>query len=207
MLRRTGLFGIILGVTLVSSAFASAEEAATTHRHENMELAQTTQPTTQPTTEPAEEAPGVTHAVALLIPTEGNAVSGTVTFIRSDDGIAIVANVSGLTPGHHGFHIHQYGDCSAPDGTSAGGHYNPHADAHGGPQAEQRHVGDMGNLIAGEDGMGTLEYTDSTVSFEGENSILGRGVIVHAGEDDLTTQPTGAAGARVACGVIGVVAN
>ena len=75
---------------------------------------------------------------------------------------------------------------------------------HGGPAADMRHVGDMGNLTVGEDGIGRVDYVDPVMTFAGENSVIGRGVVVHAGEDDLTSQPTGAAGARIACGVIGI---
>jgi len=143
-------------------------------------------------------------AVCILHPTEGNEVSGIVTFTNTDGGIKIVANLEGLTPGKHGFHIHEYGDCSRLDGKSAGGHFNPDGKKHGAPNSEERHVGDLGNLLANEDGKAYYEIIDSYISFSGPHSIIGRAIIVHAGEDDLTSQPTGAAGARVACGVIGL---
>ncbi len=143
-------------------------------------------------------------AVCILHPTEGNEVSGIVTFTNTDGGIKIVANLEGLTPGKHGFHIHEYGDCSRLDGKSAGGHFNPDGKKHGAPNSEERHVGDLGNLLANEDGKAYYEIIDSYISFSGPHSIIGRAIIVHAGEDDLMSQPTGAAGARVACGVIGL---
>ena len=143
-------------------------------------------------------------AVCILYPTEGNEVSGIVTFTKTDGGIKIVANFEGLTPGKHGFHIHEYGDCSRLDGKSAGGHFNPDGKKHGAPNSEERHVGDLGNLLANEKGKAYYEIIDSYISFSGPHSIIGRAIIVHAGEDDLTSQPTGAAGARVACGVIGL---
>jgi len=146
----------------------------------------------------------VSKAVAVLNPLGGSGVTGTVTFTRAEGGVKVSAHLKGLTEGAHGFHIHQYGDCSAPDGTSAGGHFNPTAQPHAGPTAASRHTGDMGNVVASKDGTATLEYVDTHASFEGENSILGRGVIVHEKADDLTSQPTGAAGGRVACGIIGV---
>jgi len=145
----------------------------------------------------------VSRALAVLNPVGASGVSGTVTFSRAEGGVKVSARISGLSEGAHGFHIHEFGDCSAPDGTSAGGHFNPTGQPHAGPTAMSRHTGDMGNVVAGKDGVATLEYVDTHASFEGENSILGRGVIVHAKADDLTTQPTGAAGAREACGVIG----
>ncbi len=143
-------------------------------------------------------------AVCILHPTEGNEVSGIVTFTKTDGGITIVANFEGLTPGKHGFHIHEYGDCSRLDGKSAGGHFNPDGKKHGAPNSEERHVGDLGNLLANEEGKAYYEMIDTRISFSGPHSIIGRAIIVHAGEDDLTSQPTGAAGSRVACGVIGL---
>ncbi len=144
-----------------------------------------------------------TRAVAVLHPTTGNTVEGQVTFTKADGGVKVSAHVTGLTPGKHGFHIHEYGDCTALDGTSAGGHFNPAGNLHGAPTDAKRHEGDMGNVEANDQGVADLEYVDTQASFEGETSILGRGVIVHAGADDFKTQPTGNAGGRVACGVIG----
>jgi len=144
------------------------------------------------------------NAVAVLVPTEGSEARGVVTFAQTDTGVHVVADLTGLEPGRHGFHIHEFGDCSASDGTSAGGHFNPEGTAHGAPSASVRHVGDLGNVTADEAGNAHYELTDDYMSFAGTHSIIGRGVIVHAGEDDLTTQPTGAAGPRAACGVIGI---
>jgi superoxide dismutase, Cu-Zn family len=146
----------------------------------------------------------VTKAVAVLQPTKGNSVRGTVTYEAVENGVRVVADVSGLTPGKHGFHIHEFGDCSADDGSSAGGHFNPGGEKHGAPTAEMRHAGDMGNIEADKDGHAKLDYVDRTMSLSGDHSILGHAVIVHEKEDDLKTQPTGNAGARVACGVIGI---
>lgn len=141
-------------------------------------------------------------AVANLSPTQGNNVSGKVTFTKVDDGIKIVADLKGLSEGKHGFHVHEKGDCSAPDGTSAGGHFNPENKPHGAPDDSARHVGDMGNIEAGSDGNAHYERVDHLMSFSGSHSIIGKAVIVHQKADDLKSQPTGAAGARVACGVI-----
>lgn len=143
-------------------------------------------------------------AVCVLHPTDGNDVSGIVTFTKTAEGIKVAADVKGLTPGKHGFHIHEYGDCSAPDAGSAGGHFNPEGMDHGSPTDQKRHIGDLGNLEADEEGNAYYERTDTFLALSGPHSIIGRAVIVHAEEDDLTTQPTGAAGARVACGVIGI---
>jgi Cu-Zn family superoxide dismutase len=157
---------------------------------------------TAATTETAASVP--TRAIAVLHPTEGNDVSGVVTFTKVAGGMKVMADVRGLTPGLHGFHIHELGDCSASDATSAGGHFNPEGVAHGAPTDSIHHVGDLGNLEADSTGQAHYEWTDPMLTFEGEHDIIGRGVIIHAGEDDLTSQPTGAAGARVACGVIGI---
>jgi superoxide dismutase, Cu-Zn family len=151
-----------------------------------------------------EPADGHTYAVVVLSPTAGSEAQGAVTFTQIESGILVVADIVGLEPGSHGFHIHEFGDCSAADGTSAGGHFNPDGTEHGAPSDSHRHVGDLGNITAGEAGTVHYEFTDTHISFSGSHSIIGRGVIVHAGEDDLTTQPTGAAGGRVACGVVGV---
>jgi superoxide dismutase, Cu-Zn family len=143
-------------------------------------------------------------AVATLVPTAGNQVSGSVTFTQRGDKILLEANVSGLTPGAHGFHIHENGDCRAADGSSAGGHFNPTAFTHGGPGDAVRHAGDLGNLLADKNGNAVLSVELAGITLADEpNGIIKRSVIVHAGPDDLKTQPSGGSGARLACGLIG----
>jgi Cu-Zn family superoxide dismutase len=151
-----------------------------------------------------QDAPKITKAICVLYPTQGNTVTGIITFTQMGNSIHVIADIHGLSKGKHGFHIHEFGDCSAPDGTSTGGHFNPGKMEHGAPMSSMRHEGDMGNVDANEKGDAHLEYMDAMISFEGKNSIIGRGIIVHASEDDLKTQPTGAAGARIAYGVIGI---
>lgn len=147
----------------------------------------------------------VTKAVAVLAPTAGSKVMGTVTFTKTADGVKVVADITGLTPGKHGFHIHEFGDCSDPKGESAGGHFNPKKHQHGGPDAPQRHAGDFGNIEADASGKAHFELTDKALSMDDDDdSIIGHAVIVHEKDDDLKTQPTGNAGGRLACGVIGV---
>ncbi len=146
----------------------------------------------------------VAKAVAVLSPTKGNSVSGTVTFTKIQTGVKIVADVSGLTPGLHGFHIHEFGDCGAPDAASAGGHFNPSHTPHGAPSATLRHAGDLGNLVADQSGKAHYERVDTIISLTGADSVIGHAVIVHEKADDLKSQPTGNAGGRVACGVIGI---
>jgi Cu-Zn family superoxide dismutase len=146
----------------------------------------------------------ITKAIAVLHGTKGNNVSGIVTFTKEGTMVKVVADISGLTPGKHGFHVHEYGDCSSDDGMSAGGHFNPDNTMHGAPNSSMSHVGDLGNIEADKSGNAHLEMTDSLLSFSGPHSIIGRGLIVHAAADDLKSQPVGNAGARVACGVIGI---
>lgn len=143
-------------------------------------------------------------AICYLEPTEGNDVSGVVHFIPQSDGVRVVGKITGLTPGKHGFHIHQYGDLKKADGTSMGGHFNPTGQEHSSPEMAARHIGDLGNITADDSGVAKFDFVDPLLRFMGPENILGRGVVVHAGEDDLTSQPTGAAGSRVAVGVIGV---
>jgi Cu-Zn family superoxide dismutase len=128
-----------------------------------------------------------------------------VGFTQEGESVKVVAEIEGLVPGQkHAFHIHQYGDCSAPDASSAGGHYNPEGHQHGLPETENRHAGDFGNVQADDQGKAHYEITVTNISVSGPNNpIIGRGVIVHAKPDD-GSQPTGNAGGRIACGVIGV---
>lgn len=142
-------------------------------------------------------------ASATLEPRSGSDVTGTVSFTREATGVRVVANFAGLTPGEHGFHVHETGDCSAPDGSSAGAHFNPAATNHGHQTdpATGRHMGDLGNLTADANGNATLDLTDAVLALDGANSIVGKAVIVHEKADDYG-QPAGNAGARLACGVI-----
>lgn len=142
------------------------------------------------------------QAVAVLSPAPGQNVHGQVIFREETEGIRVTASVEGLTPGEHGFHIHEKGDCSAADFTSAGGHFNPAGNPHGAPTDPQKHVGDFGNIVANSSGVARFERVFPWLSFKGTNSILNRAVIVHEKPDDLKTQPTGNAGGRLACGVI-----
>jgi Cu-Zn family superoxide dismutase len=142
-------------------------------------------------------------AVAPLQPTAGNAVTGSVSFRQEGDKIRVMARVTGLPPNtEHGFHVHEKGDCSSPDGMSAGGHFNPSMHPHG-PQSMPHHGGDMPSLTADASGNASAIFTIEGVTLGTEpNSLIGKAVIVHAQPDDYKTQPTGNSGARVACGVI-----
>lgn len=146
--------------------------------------------------------PGQLTAKATLKPAAGSEVDGEVTFEQTQEGVRVHVKVEGLTPGKHGFHIHERGDCSAPDFSSAGEHYAPHGHSHGPPGATS-HAGDLGNLEANTDGVAEQSIvTQHLVSEKDLRAILGKAVIIHAQADDFTTQPSGASGDRVACGVI-----
>lgn len=142
-----------------------------------------------------------TYLKAGIAPTEGNTAKGEVRFYKVDGGVRVVASMEGLSPGRHGFHLHEKGDCGAADASSAGGHFNPAGTPHGAPTAERtaRHAGDLGNLEAGADGKARYDRVDPVLDY---GQLAGLSVLVHAGEDDLTSQPAGNSGARVGCGVI-----
>ncbi len=184
----------ITGLTLVACSQEPSEPAATETSGETAPV---------PATEPAPAASAMT-AIAVLQPTAATeGMSGTVTFSESEGSVQIVAHIEGAPVGTHGFHIHEVGDCSASDFTSAGGHFNPAAVDHAGPDDAVRHAGDLGNVVVGEDGTAHHELTSDLITLgEGEHSVMGRAVILHQDADDLTSQPTGAAGARIGCGVI-----
>jgi len=149
---------------------------------------------------------GVTKAVAVLQPTQGSNVHGTIWFDTMGDGVHVHGDVTGLPANTtHAFHIHEFGDASGADGATAGGHYNPEGHAHGGPTDAAHHAGDLGNITADASGKATVDVMVHGISIAGMNDpVIGRGVVVHAGQDDMKTQPTGNAGARMAVGVIGI---
>ena len=151
---------------------------------------------------------GVDVASAVLAELDGSGVSGTVTFREVEDALRVRVRLEGLAPGEHGFHVHEGASC-APDsagtpGGAAGGHLNPLVSPHGAPSAARtgRHAGDLGNVTAGPDGVAAGVVTDSVLALSGPTSVVGHAVVVHAGRDDLESQPDGAAGGRVACGVV-----
>lgn len=144
-------------------------------------------------------------AVAYVSSLKGNGVKGKVTFAKVPDGVKIIADFDGLSPGKHGFHIHEHGDCGGEMAAAAGAHFNPTNKPHGGPDDADRHVGDLGNLVADEKGHAHYERVDKVISLSGKNSIIGRSIIVHADSDDYKTQPAGASGAKIACGIIEAV--
>jgi Cu-Zn family superoxide dismutase len=155
------------------------------------------------TAAPMEEAVAPLTATATLTPGGGSTVAGSVTFSEEAGTVRVAAHVTGAPAGAHGFHLHQNGECTGPDFASAGDHFNPTNAMHGGPDSPDHHAGDLGNVEVGADGTGHLEMSTSMLTVAaGPNSVVGRSVVLHADPDDLTTQPSGNSGARIACGVI-----
>jgi Cu-Zn family superoxide dismutase len=148
-------------------------------------------------------AAAMPSAGCALEPRSGSSVTGFVEVKPMGDGVHVTVRVANATPGKHGLHFHENGDCSAPDATSAGGHWNPDGVSHGAPDADPHHAGDLGNIEVGEDGTGTasVHLAGFTIA-PGDHSVMGKAMIVHETEDDLTSQPSGNAGSRIACGVI-----
>ena len=143
------------------------------------------------------------RASAMLSSTSGSSASGTVELAQNADGsVDVTVKLTGVPAGVHGFHIHDKGDCG-DNGNAAGGHFNPSATAHGAPSADPHHAGDFGNVTADASGNVNAHFTTRSITLsEGANSAVGHAIILHANPDDLTTQPTGNAGPRIACGVV-----
>ena len=161
----------------------------------NEEKAQT------PVAKQAEEQ-GPSSAQAVMKPAKNQKSKGIVHFTQSGDKIKIEAMLEGLKPGPHGFHIHETGDCSSVDFKSAGGHFNPSHKSHGAADGAERHGGDLGNIVADSKGKAKLTVEAASLSMSGAQSIIGRAIVLHAGPDDLKSQPAGNSGDRIACGVI-----
>jgi len=144
-------------------------------------------------------------AVADIVAKNSRSVSGTVTFNETDGKVTMTANISGLTPGNHAIHIHAIGDCSADDGSSAGGHWNPTNVDHGEWGTASFHIGDIGNIMADANGIGTISRETNLwcINCDDETkNIIGKAIVIHEGSDDFSSQPAGAAGARIGCGEI-----
>jgi superoxide dismutase, Cu-Zn family len=143
------------------------------------------------------------RASATLMSTSESTASGTVDLAQKADGsVDVTVKLTGVPPGVHGFHIHDKGDCG-DNGNAAGGHFNPASTAHGAPGVEPHHAGDFGNVTADASGNVNTHFNTRSVTLDaGANSAAGHAIILHANPDDLMTQPTGNAGARIACGVV-----
>ncbi|MDE0010842.1 MAG: superoxide dismutase family protein [Candidatus Poribacteria bacterium] len=144
------------------------------------------------------------RAIAIIGPASDSIVTGTATFTQNGAQITVLIDIQNASAGSHGVHIHENGDCSSPDGKSAGGHWNPTDVAHGKWGVGEYHLGDLGNITVGEDGTGSFELTTDLweIGTGSDIDVVGKGIIVHADADDFTSQPSGNAGARIGCGVI-----
>lgn len=143
-------------------------------------------------------------ATARLIPTQGNATTGVVTFKTMGSRVLVTAEVQGLKPNaEHGFHVHEKGDCSSGDGMSTGGHFDPNGKAHGAHGSSAHHAGDLPSLLADINGNAKLSFETKAITVgSGSTDIVGRGLIVHRDPDDFKSQPTGNSGPRLACATI-----
>ena len=196
MRERDVLWGVGLSVVLALGGCGRGEEPAA--EEPGYGTAEAT-----PTPEVALEEPQIV-AAQLAGP---SGVNGVVTFTEQPGGgVQVVTRVQGATAGPHGLHLHQGASCDGPDFQSAGDHFNPAGVPHGAPSAAQHHAGDFGNIESGADGTGNSDVTSDVLTIEGANGAIGHAVILHEKADDLTTQPSGNAGARVACGVVERVA-
>lgn len=143
------------------------------------------------------------QAITTLEARSGSTITGDATFTQETEAVRVIVNVKSATPGEHGLHIHEKGDCSAADGASAGPHFNPQKMDHGGMEQSPRHAGDLGNITIAADGTGHLEALLQGITVTpGEMSVIGRAIVLHEKPDDLRTQPSGNSGARIGCGVI-----
>lgn len=178
---------ILLGVALLTALGASTA-AGSGRRRVSVKSDERRQPTS---------------AIVRLEARSGSNTTGTATFKEKNGQVKVTVEIRGATPGTHGIHLHENGDCSAPDAASAGAHFNPHQTMHGAPVSDPHHAGDFGNINVGQNGKGKLTMTLKGLTVgAGAASVVGRSLVVHAAPDDLKTQPSGNSGARIACGVI-----
>jgi Cu-Zn family superoxide dismutase len=167
-------------------------------------------PAATSTPAPADAPPPAASASAQLAPTQGHTAAGTLDLKDEGDVVRISGTLQGLPPnGEFGFHIHENGDCSAPDASSAGGHFNPANAQHGNPQGGTHHAGDMLNARSDAQGMARVDAVADSVSLTSgqPNAALGKAIVLHEKADDYASQPSGNSGARIACGVIGPPAH
>jgi Cu-Zn family superoxide dismutase len=194
-MRATNL-SLAIGLTVILAACSKEQPAPAAPAPE------TTAPTVAEATTPAAPAP---EAVAQVAPTQGNTVTGSLALAQSAEGVHITGTVQGLKPdAEFGFHVHEKGDCSAPDGSSAGGHFNPTQAQHGNPSGGAHHAGDMMNIRSNAEGVAQVDTTAAGTTLHGDSTtdVMGKAIVVHEGPDDYATQPSGNSGKRVACGVI-----
>jgi superoxide dismutase, Cu-Zn family len=202
-----GLFGLTLvGVVNCGGSQPPAEEPPAAETPvapppEPPPAAAEAPPDAKPAEAPAPATPATIDVT--LQPKSGSKLAGKATLSETPDGVKVTLSVEGIKPGDHGAHVHEKGDCSAADGASAGGHFNPGSHPHALPSADPRHLGDLGNIVVGKDGKGTHEITikGANLKLGDPNSFQGKSIIIHEKKDD-GGQPTGNAGGRIGCGEI-----
>lgn len=150
------------------------------------------------------DSPAISRAIAVLHPTQGQEVQGTVAFTQTPEGVRVNAEVAHLPSGQHAYHVHLYGDCSGPQGKTAGTHFNFQGSSKAPSAQIDRITGNLGNLEADADGNATAETVIEQATLHGPYAMIGRSVVVHAKPNDPSAPPMGAAGPRLACGVIGI---
>lgn len=187
---------LAIGLTVLLAACSREQPAGAPQQPD------TASPTMAEKATAAEPAQG---AVAQIAPTQGNTVTGSLALAQSPQGVHITGSIQGLKPdAEFGFHVHEKGDCTAPDGSSAGGHFNPTQAPHGNPAGASHHAGDMLNIHSNAEGVAQVDATAAGTSLHGDpgTDVIGKAIVVHESPDDYTTQPSGNSGKRVACGVI-----
>jgi superoxide dismutase, Cu-Zn family len=193
--------GLAIAATLLLAACSKEQPAGAPREPE---------PTTAAPAEKTTPSEAASEAAAQIAPTQGNTVTGSVALSSSPQGVRITGAIQGLKPNaEFGFHVHEKGDCSAPDGSSAGGHFNPTQAQHGNPTSGAHHAGDMPNIKSNAEGVAQVDTTAAGTTLNGEQTtdIMGKAIVVHEGPDDYTTQPSGNSGKRAACGVIAAASS
>lgn len=190
-----------IGLTLSLAAGCGGSQAPASSP--SGEGATTSSSKTAPSLEAASAAGTPKMVEVTLEPKSGSKLTGKAVLTEMPDGVNVVLSVENVTPGDHGAHVHEKGDCSAEDGSSAGGHFNPGGHPHALPADSPRHLGDFGNITVGQDGKGKLELLAAGANLKENDpsSFLGKAIIVHEKKDD-GGQPTGNAGGRIGCGEI-----
>ena len=197
--------------TTLGLAIAAAVLLAACSKEQPAGAPREPEPTTAAPAEKTTPAEPAAEGAAQIAPTQGNTVTGSVALSTSSEGVHITGTIQGLKPNaEFGFHVHEKGDCSAPDGSSAGGHFNPTQAEHGNPTSgTHHHAGDMLNIKSNGEGVAQVDATAAGTTLHGNpaTDIMGKAIVVHEGPDDYTTQPSGNSGKRVACGVIGAASS
>jgi len=195
-MKATTTLGLALAATLSLAACSKQQPEGAPRQPE---------PTTAAPAEKATPAEPASEAVVQVAPTQGNTVTGALALGSSPQGVHITGSIQGLKPdAEFGFHVHEKGDCSAPDGSSAGGHFNPTQAQHGNPTGASHHAGDMVNIRSNGEGVAQVDATATGTTLHGDpgTDVMGKAIVVHESPDDYATQPSGNSGKRIACGVI-----